>query len=166
MTVSGENNGADPAQYGPLTLAYVGDAVYELIIRIMVVRTSDEPVRILHRKTTELVKADTQSAMMRVFEKKGILTDEETAVYRRGRNAKANTHAKNADIREYRRATGFEALCGYLYLKGSTERLIQLIDAALEGIDSHFRVIHMHGLGDIIQESRNLSGEITENRKR
>ena len=122
------------SQYSPLTLAYIGDAIYELVIRTKVVRECDMPVNKLHRKATELVNAARQSAMIRVIEP--MLTEEEAHIYHRGRNAKANTKAKNAGIQDYRRATGFEAVMGYLYLKGDTERMTEQITEGLKGTEN------------------------------
>ena len=84
----------------------------------------------LHKAATKIVKAETQALMIEAIKEE--LTEEELAVYKRGRNAKAVTRAKNATMSEYRRATGFEALMGYLYLKGDIERMIELIHLAVE----------------------------------
>ena len=105
----------DLRSYSPLTLAYIGDGVYELIIRTILVKNGNCPVNRLHKKASSLVKAGAQSAIMEVIEEK--LTPEELSVYRRGRNAHSPTMAKHATMADYRRATGFEALMGYLYLK-------------------------------------------------
>ena len=117
-------------QYSPLTLAYIGDAAYELIIRTVLVRRGNAPVNKLHRRASSLVKAENQSSMVRVLEPK--FTEEEEKVYKRGRNAKSATSAKNASIGDYRRATGFEAVMGYLYLKGDYSRMIDLVRIGLE----------------------------------
>ncbi len=120
----------DPSQYSPLTLAYIGDAIYELVIRTVLVREANTQVNKLHRKASSLVKAETQSAMIEVLE--NIFTEEELHVYKRGRNAKSFTSAKNASIVDYRRATGFEAVMGYLYLKGDYERIIDLVHTGIK----------------------------------
>jgi ribonuclease-3 family protein len=117
-------------QYSPLTLAYIGDAAYELVIRTVLVRKGNAPVNRLHRQAISLVKAEKQSEMAAVLEDR--FTEEEKAVYRRGRNAKSATSAKNASIVDYRRATGFEAVMGYLYLKGDYRRMMELIRTGLE----------------------------------
>ena len=109
--------GQDVRAYSPLTLAYIGDGIYELVIRSVVVERANRSANDLHKKTTRYVKAPAQSAMI----------EEEEAVYRRGRNAKSYTTAKNASVADYRRATGFEALMGYLYLTGQIDRMLQLI---------------------------------------
>lgn len=115
----------DLRSYSPLTLAYIGDGIYELIIRTILVRKGNCPVNQLHRKASSLVKAAAQSAIMEVIESE--LTPEELSVYRRGRNAHSPTMAKHATMADYRRATGFEALMGYLYLKEDYARMLTLI---------------------------------------
>ena len=115
----------DLRSYSPLTLAYIGDGVYELIIRTILVKKGNCPVNRLHKKASSLVKAGAQSVIMEVIEEK--LTPEELSVYRRGRNAHSPTMAKHATMADYRRATGFEALMGYLYLKEDYTRMLTLI---------------------------------------
>lgn len=115
----------DLRSYSPLTLAYIGDGVYELIIRTILVKKGNCPVNRLHKKASSLVKAGAQSAIMEVIEEK--LTPEELRVYRRGRNAHSPTMAKHATMADYRRATGFEALMGYLYLKEDYTRMLTLV---------------------------------------
>ena len=115
----------DIRSYSPLTLAYIGDGVYELVIRTILVKKGNCPVNRLHKKASSLVKAAAQSGIMGVIEEK--LTPEELSVYRRGRNAHSPTMAKHATMADYRRATGFEALIGYLYLKEEYTRMIALI---------------------------------------
>ena len=135
--------GQDVRAYSPLTLAYIGDGIYELVIRSVVVERANHSgiyelvirsvvveranrsANDLHKKTTRYVKAPAQSAMIEALLPE--LTQEEEAVYRRGRNAKSYTTAKNASVADYRRATGFEALMGYLYLTGQIDRMLQLI---------------------------------------
>ena len=115
----------DLRSYSPLTLAYIGDGVYELIIRTILVKKGNCPVNRLHKEASSLVKAGAQSAIMEVIEEK--LTPEELSVYRRGRNAHSPTMAKHATMADYRRATGFEALMGYLYLKEDYTRMLTLV---------------------------------------
>ncbi|NSG06256.1 Mini-ribonuclease 3 [Blautia obeum] len=115
----------DLRSYSPLTLAYIGDGVYELIIRTILVKKGNCPVNRLHKKASSLVKAGAQSAIMEVIEEG--LTPEELSVYRRGRNAHSPTMAKHATMADYRRATGFEALMGYLYLKEDYTRMLTLV---------------------------------------
>lgn len=116
--------------YSPLVLAYLGDDVYDLVVRSILVERTNEPVNRLHRKAAALVKASAQAAFFHRVE--GMLTEEEAAVYKRGRNAKSHTMAKNASITDYRCATGVEALVGFLFLEGRTERLMELMKAGLE----------------------------------
>ena len=115
----------DIKSYSPLTLAYLGDAVYELVIRTMLVEKANMQVNKLHQKASSHVKASAQKEMAFAIMDK--LTEEELSVYKRGRNAKSFTAAKNATIGDYRIATGFEALIGYLYLLGKTDRILELV---------------------------------------
>lgn len=119
----------DLADYSPLTLAYIGDAVYELIIRTIVVDEANRSVNKLHKESAGLVKADTQAHMIRELLEE--LNETEMAVYKRGRNAKSYTKAKNATYSDYRNATGFEALMGYLYLSEQSDRMMELIGHGL-----------------------------------
>ena len=119
----------DIRTYSPLTLAYIGDGVYELVIRTILVKKGNCPVNQLHRRASSLVKAGAQSAMMEILEP--MLTEEELAVYRRGINAHSPTMAKHATMADYRRATGFEALMGYLYLKEDFSRIVELVRAGI-----------------------------------
>lgn len=120
----------DVRSYSPLALAYIGDAVYELLIRTRVMNRGSMQVSKMHRKTASLVKAGAQAAMARLLTEE--FTEDELAVYKRGRNAHSATSAKNATIGEYRTATGLEALVGYLYLTGQEERLLALVHSGLE----------------------------------
>ena len=120
----------DLRTYSPLTLAYIGDAIFELVVRTVLVERKNTQAEKLHKAATKIVKAETQALLIEAV--KDDLTEEELAVYKRGRNAKAVTRAKNATMSEYRRATGFEALMGYLYLKGDMELMIKLIRLGVE----------------------------------
>ena len=122
----------DVNSYSPLTLAYIGDSIYDLIIKSLVINQGNRQVNKLHKETSMYVQASTQSLMMRAMQEE--LTEEEHAVYKRGRNAKSISPAKNQSITDYRRATGFEALVGYLYLKKQYERLLTLIKIGLESL--------------------------------
>ena len=113
----------DANQYSPLVLAYLGDAVYEILIRTIVVSEGNMQVNKLHKKSSALVKAAAQAEFLMAIE--------EHAVYKRGRNAKSFSMAKNATMKDYRMATGFEALMGYLYLSGRTERMVDLVALAM-----------------------------------
>lgn len=121
----------DRKTYSPLVLAYIGDGVYDLLIRTLVVHQGNTQVNKMHKKTSSLVKAEAQSAMMDIIGP--VLSEEEVHIYKRGRNAKSFTMAKNASVRDYRRATGFEALMGWLYLKKDYARMIELIKLGLDG---------------------------------
>lgn len=116
---------ADIRSYSPLVLAYIGDGIYDLVIRSMMVAKGNAHVNDLHRQTSKLVKAHAQSELIELLQPE--LTEEELTVYRRGRNAKSFTMAKNATVADYRRATGFEALMGYLYLENQMDRMMELI---------------------------------------
>lgn len=123
----------DIREYSPLTLAYIGDSIYDLVIKTLVINEGNQQVHKLHAKTSELVQASAQSKMMRTLQE--LLTEEEHAVYKRGRNAKSVSPAKNQTLTDYRRATGFEALMGYLYLKKDMKRLINLVKIGLDSLE-------------------------------
>lgn len=120
----------EAGEYSPLALAYIGDAVYELAIRTLVMNRGNMQVNKMHKKTANLVKADAQARLYLLLEEE--LTDAEKAAYRRGRNAKSFTMPKHATMKDYRMATGFEALMGYLYLSGKTERMVDLVALAMK----------------------------------
>ena len=120
----------EPEGYSPLTLAYIGDSIYDLIIKTKVISEGNKQVKKLHQETSSMVQASAQSEMMRVLQP--LLTEEEHAVYRRGRNAKSVSPAKNQSLTDYRRATGFEALMGWLYLKREWKRMADLIKIGLD----------------------------------
>ena len=117
-------------EYSPLALAYLGDAVDELAIRTFGMNHGNTQVNKMHKKTAGLVKAEAQANFYKVLEEE--LTEEEKAVYRRGRNAKSVTMAKHATMKDYRMATGFEALMGYLYLTEQMERMAELLGHGLK----------------------------------
>ena len=124
----------DIRTYSPLTLAYIGDAVYDLIFRTVVVEQGNAPANKLHNKTVKYVKAPAQARLAdAVLER---LTPQEEAVYKRGRNAKPYTMAKNATMGEYKKATGLEALVGYLYLTDQMERALELIRLGLADLEA------------------------------
>lgn len=120
----------DVRSYSPLTLAFIGDCVFDLIIRTVVVERGNRAANGLHKTKSAIVKAQTQAEMIEVLLPE--LTTEETSVYRRGRNAKSYTTAKNASIGDYRKATGFEALIGYLYLQDDMDRVLYLVKKGLQ----------------------------------
>ena len=122
-----------PNEYSPLALAFIGDSVFDLVIKSVIVEKANCQVNKLQNKTSKIVRATTQALI--VYALKDELSEEEANIYRRGRNAKPYTKAKNASYSEYCKATGLEALVGYLYLKGDTERLIALIKTGLENAE-------------------------------
>lgn len=109
-----------------LTLAFIGDAVYEMMVRKYILSLGEARVQDLHKATVRMVNATYQANAMELFE--DILTEDEISVYKRGRNANSAHTPKNKSEAEYHKATGFEALFGYLYLKGSFDRLHTLFD--------------------------------------
>lgn len=123
----------DANGFSPLVLAYMGDCVYELLIRTKVVNGGNMQVNKMHRQSAALVKASAQAEMMHVIME--YLTEEEMQIYKRGRNAKTVTMAKNATMADYRTATGFEALIGYLYLSGEERRMVDLVCMGLEKLE-------------------------------
>ncbi len=125
----------DVRAYSPLTLAYVGDAVYEVVIRTVIAERANRAANELHKRAVKYVQAGAQAAMITALQE--ILTEDEMAVFKRGRNAKSNTSAKNASITDYRKATGFEALIGFLYLTDQTERVLYLIKEGIERAGLH-----------------------------
>ena len=122
------NDACDPSQLSPLTLAFVGDGVFDLMVRERIVCSANAPVRSLNSKKVEVVCCKSQSEIMDRLTP--LLTDEELSVFKRGRNAKTAHTPKNASNSQYHSATGFEALWGYLYLKGEIERLNELFEIA------------------------------------
>lgn len=120
----------DIRTYSPLVLAYIGDGIYELIVRTILVDKGNCQANVLHKKASGYVKASAQCAMILSFQEE--LTEEELKVYKRGRNAKTVSMAKHATMHDYRHATGFETLMGYLYLTGQTERMIDLVKMGME----------------------------------
>ena len=111
-------------------MAYIGDAVYELVIRTVLVCRGGRQSNTLHKRSINYVKASAQAAMAEALQEE--LTEEEIQVYKRGRNAKTVSMAKHATMHDYRHATGFEALMGYLYLTDQMSRLIDLIKLGME----------------------------------
>ena len=119
-----------PSMYSPLTLAYVGDSVYEVYVRAFLLKNGNLPTNRLHKESIKFVSAEAQSSFMEKLEP--LLTEEEEAVYKRGRNAKSYTVPKHAQLIDYKRATGFEALIGYLYLNKNQERIDELMKIIFE----------------------------------
>ncbi|RKD33813.1 Mini-ribonuclease 3 [Thermohalobacter berrensis] len=118
----------------PLQLAYIGDAVYELFIRNFLLKEMNISVNELHKQAVRYVKAESQAEIIHSLKDK--LSDEEWAIVKRGRNAKTGSVPKNANLSDYRYATGFEALIGFLYLVGKRERILELLNTAIKIIDN------------------------------
>lgn len=121
-----------PSQVSPLSLAYIGDAVYEMYIRSYIMHKANMPVSKLHKAATHYVSAKSQADIIKKIA--GDLSEEELSVYKRGRNAHSYTSAKNADIVDYRMATGLEALIGFLYIKKDTKRLEEVISKCIDAV--------------------------------
>lgn len=119
----------DAGTYSPLALAYLGDAVYEVMIRLKVANRGSIQVNKMHRRSAMLVNAAAQAQLIRTIEP--LLTEEERAVFKRGRNAKSGSVAKHATVTDYRTATGFEALAGWLFLTRQYDRLTELVSRGL-----------------------------------
>lgn len=117
---------SDIRMYNPLVLAYIGDSVYDTFIRTMLVSGGSIQVNKLHKKAIKFVQAKAQAEITEQLH--NMLTEDEQDIVRRGRNTKSGSVPKNADINDYRYATGFEALIGYLYLIGNTKRLMELFE--------------------------------------
>jgi len=126
------NDNINPKEYSPLALAYIGDTVYDLFIRTKVLAKGNRHVTEMHKEAVSFVKAHSQSVSAYAIEE--VLTEDELRVLKWGRNAKSNTTPKNADVTEYRMATGFETLVGYLYLSGEDERLSYLLNLSYDAV--------------------------------
>ena len=111
--------------YSPLALAFLGDCVFEIVIRTMIVEKGNQRANSLHNQKSDIVNAGAQARIIEALMPE--LSEEEKDVYRRGKNAKVKSSAKNASIVDYHKATGLEALCGYLYLQGKMDRVIELV---------------------------------------
>ncbi|MED4891452.1 MULTISPECIES: Mini-ribonuclease 3 [Heyndrickxia] len=125
----------DPKQLNSLALAYMGDAVYEEYIRHHVLLQGKTKPNRLHREAIRFVSAKAQAQVLKQMMNEDLLTEEETAIVRRGRNAKSGTVPKNTDVQTYRHSTAFEALIGYHYLSGSRERMEALIEKAIDIVE-------------------------------
>ncbi len=120
----------DIRTYSPLTLAFIGDCVFDLVIRSLVVGAGNMQVNKLHRKKADIVKAPAQAKLIEAIQDE--LSEDELTVYRRGCNAHTANKAKNASFGDYHKATGLEALIGYLYLEHEQDRILKLIKSGLE----------------------------------
>lgn len=119
-----------PELYSPLALAYIGDSVFDIMIRTIEVSHENKQVNKYHKDVSKIVCAGAQAKMISAIKEQ--LTPEERDIYKRGRNANSYTKAKNASRSDYRKATGFEALLGYLYLKEDFERLTDIVKLGLD----------------------------------
>ena len=128
--------GDDPGQYSPLSLAFIGDSIYGAVAKTVVVLRGNCPANTLDHKAVKYIKAVSQAKVADHLIGEGVLSGEEEAIYKRGRNAKSPTTAKNAPVGDYRKATGLEALIGYLYLKGDMDRVLNLMKIAVDYLDS------------------------------
>ena len=120
----------DIRTYSPLTFAYIGDAVFEIIIRTLIVERGQRAANTLHKHTTRLVCAQTQAKMAEALY--DLMDEKEKDIYRRAKNTKLNSSAKNASLSDYRKATGFEAICGWLFLTDNVSRITELVKKALD----------------------------------
>ena len=122
-------------QINGIALAYMGDAIYEVYVRKHLLQKGITKPTKLHHKATHYVSAKAQAFLIEKMHEKGLMTEEEAEYYRRGRNAKSHTSAKNTSVLTYRISTGFEALFGYLFLSGQTKRLEQLVKWCIETVE-------------------------------
>lgn len=129
-----------PKEMNPMVLAYIGDAVYELFVRMLVIKTEAAKVNTLHKLSVNFVKATSQAKALRGIEE--MLTEEESGVVRRAKNHKNQSFPRNVSIKEYKLATAFEALLGFLYLSDKRSRLEELMKKSIEIL----------GIGDDRQE--------------
>jgi len=120
----------EATEFSPLVLAYIGDAVYELMIRSILVSRGNRPVNKLNKDATSLVKAAAQSEIVKLISDN--LSEEEYTVFKRGRNSSPHTMAKNASMTDYKYATGFEALIGFLYLDNRCDRALELVKLGVD----------------------------------
>ena len=119
-----------------LALAYMGDAAYEVFIRQHLMERGWTKPNDLHRRATQYVSAKAQARLMHIMlEQENFLLEEEIGIYKRGRNAKSHTTAKNADVATYRTSTGFEAVMGYLHLSQQHERLSELVQWCIDQVE-------------------------------
>ena len=123
----------DIRQIPALTLAYLGDAIYELVLRTMLVEQGMSHVDSLNKKASGYAKAPTQAKIFKIIEE--CLTEDELGFYKRGRNAKSGSVAKSGTVMEYRIATGFESMLGYLYLLGRQDRILELVKLGIKGLE-------------------------------
>lgn len=147
----------DLRTYSPLTFAYIGDEIYDLVVRSVVVGKGNTRPSKLHSVTSHFVKASAQAVMMKAIEP--LLDEEEADIYRRGRNAKSATMAKNATMSDYRKATGFEALMGYLYLNDRFARIVELSRIGMQYYEEADQKNRQKKQNVVLKERKNSSRE-------
>lgn len=118
-----------PSDYSPLTLAFIGDGVYDLLVRSYVVSLANRPVGELNKMKVSLVNCKAQAEFAKKLQP--LLSEKELSVYKRGRNAATSNTPKNSSVADYHSATGLESLFGYLYISNQTERIRQLFDVII-----------------------------------
>lgn len=126
-----------PESYSGLSLAYIGDSVFDLLIKTKVVAKTDMQPEKYHKYVTGIVKATNQAKVLHAMLDRNFLTEDEIGIYKRGRNSAPHSKAKNASMIDYLTATGFEALIGYLYLAGEQKRLDEIIDFVFDTMDNN-----------------------------
>lgn len=133
VDIIGEDKQPDVRTLSSLTLAFVGDSVYELFVRTKILSEGNRPANELHKIAVGYVKAKAQSTAMHMI--RDSLSEEELTIYKRGRNTNIHTVPKNADMNDYRQATGLEALIGYLYITNQQERLYEIMEMVFAALD-------------------------------
>jgi len=133
LRIASEKISKNTLMYSPAQLAYAGDAVYELLVRSYIINSHDTNVNKMHKMTVRFVKAQSQAYIIDKLEHE--LTEDEKRIVKRGRNAKVTSSPKNAELMDYRYATGFETLIGYLYLNNGLDRLMELFNKIIEIIN-------------------------------
>lgn len=133
VDILGEDKQPDVRALSSLTLAFVGDSVYELFVRTKILSEGNRPANELHKIAVGYVKAKAQSTAMHMI--RDSLSEEELTIYKRGRNTNIHTVPKNADMNDYRQATGLEALIGYLYITNQQERLYEIMEMVFAALD-------------------------------
>ncbi|MEK3888977.1 Mini-ribonuclease 3 [Bacillus sp. FSL K6-3431] len=126
----------DYKQLNSLALAYMGDGIYEVYIRQYLLETGKTKPNRLHREATRYVSAKAQASILRKMVEDKFLSEEELVIMKRGRNAKSGTVPKNTDVQTYRYSTAFEAVLGWLYLANNVERMTEIIEMAIQIVDS------------------------------
>lgn len=119
----------DILTYSPVALAYIGDSVYETYIRSLAMCHGNKKVEALHKEVTAFSRASTQAVLLDILLEK--LSDEEISIFKRGRNASKHSQAKHQKLSDYKKSTGFEALIGWLYMKGEDCRVLELLEFAI-----------------------------------